>query len=66
MRICLNGESRELDSVKTAGDLLRAFDLDPKATAVEINREIIERGEYDRRELEDGDRVELVRFLGGG
>jgi thiamine biosynthesis protein ThiS len=66
MRIELNGKTTELDGVRTVGELIRSRDLKPRLVAVEHNGEIVPRDEFERRELQDGDRVEIVHFVGGG
>ncbi|MFZ1992429.1 MAG: sulfur carrier protein ThiS [Alphaproteobacteria bacterium] len=66
MRITLNGEPREVAAALTVEALLRAFDLDPKKVAVERNLEIVRRSEFSRLKIEDGDRLEIVHFIGGG
>ena len=66
MRILLNGETRELPTALTVEAMLRAFDLDPKKVAVERNLEIVRRSDFGRLMLADGDRLEIVHFIGGG
>ena len=66
MRITLNGEAREVGAALTVEALLRSFDLDPKKVAVERNLEIVRRSEFSRLRIEDGDRLEIVHFIGGG
>ena len=66
MRITLNGELREVAAALTVETLLRSFDLDPKKVAVERNLEIVRRSEFSRLKIEDGDRLEIVHFIGGG
>jgi thiamine biosynthesis protein ThiS len=63
----VNGESRALLPGSTVGDLLRALSLDPRMVVVEHNREILrDRAALDRVPLTDGDRIEIVHFVGGG
>jgi len=66
MRISLNGETHELAAALTIEALLRSFDLDPKKVAVERNLEIVRRSDYARLMITDGDRLEIVHFIGGG
>ena len=66
MRITLNGEPREVAAALTVEALLRSFDLDPRKVAVERNLEIVRRSEFSRLKIEDGDRLEIVHFIGGG
>lgn len=64
--IVLNGEERTVPAGRTAAGLLRDLELDPRGVVVEVNRDIVRREALDERELEAGDRVEVVRFVGGG
>ncbi|GAB7058043.1 MULTISPECIES: sulfur carrier protein ThiS [Paenibacillus] len=66
MRLIVNGEPREMDNVSTVAEMLAAFKLENKILVVELNKEIIERGTYNETRLNDGDRVEIVHFVGGG
>ncbi len=66
MQIQVNGEQRDYRIGLTVGDLLRELDLKQERVAVELNLEILERAEFDRRNLKEGDRVEILSFIGGG
>jgi thiamine biosynthesis protein ThiS len=66
LRISLNGESHEISTALTVEAMLRVFKLDPKKVAVERNLEIVRRSDYGRLMLADGDRLEIVHFIGGG
>ncbi|WP_333805965.1 sulfur carrier protein ThiS [Phenylobacterium sp.] len=66
MSLVLNGESRVMESVRTVAELVAALGLDARKVAVERNLEIVPRSLYDRTELADGDRLEIVHFIGGG
>jgi thiamine biosynthesis protein ThiS len=66
LSLVLNGESRVMEAVRTVADLVAALGLDARKVAVERNLEIVPRSLYDRTELTDGDRLEIVHFIGGG
>jgi thiamine biosynthesis protein ThiS len=66
LSLVLNGESRVMESVRTVAELVVALGLDARKVAVERNLEIVPRSLYDRTELADGDRIEIVAFIGGG
>jgi thiamine biosynthesis protein ThiS len=66
MRVQVNGQKQELADGATLGDLVARFELAPKRIAVEVNRDLVPRESYDRTVLKDGDRVEIVTFVGGG
>ena len=64
--ITVNGESRTMLADSTVLSLLEALGLNPRAVAVELNGEILGRDDFGGTKLSGGDRVELVRFVGGG
>jgi thiamine biosynthesis protein ThiS len=66
LTLVLNGEPRVLDAVSTVADLVAGLGLDPRKVAVERNLEIVPRSVYDTTGLVDGDRIEIVHFIGGG
>jgi thiamine biosynthesis protein ThiS len=66
MRIIINGEHRELDGPMTVKALLEQLELDSRRVAVEINRRILKRPDFDEVTVSDGDRLEVVHFVGGG
>jgi sulfur carrier protein len=66
MRLLLNGEERDVDGVVTIADLVDALGLDARKVAVERNLEIAPRSTYAETALADGDRIEIVTFIGGG
>ncbi len=66
VRITLNGEQRSLPGATTIDGLIERLALDRDAVAVERNREIVRRGQWLGTLLVDGDRVEVVHFVGGG
>lgn len=66
MRIEVNGEAREVDPGTTVGALLVQLGLGTTLVAVERNRDIVPRAQHASTELRDGDRIEIVHFVGGG
>ena len=65
MRIQVNGEERDTASA-TIAELIDELALDPRKVAVERNLEIVPRSLHGDTRLADGDRIELVQFVGGG
>ena len=65
MQVTVNGEFRTLEGPATVADLLRQMNIEGKI-AVEINREILPRSQFNRHEVRHGDVVEIVRAIGGG
>ena len=66
MRVELNGEPKELDEGTTLSALIEHLALAPERVAVELNREVVRRADWLSTQLSDGDRVEIVHFVGGG
>ncbi|WP_373008389.1 sulfur carrier protein ThiS [Hyphomonas sp.] len=70
MQITLNGEARQVNQGTTLSMLLEelseATGRDPRGIAVERNLEIVPKSEHAFTVLEEGDRLELVQFVGGG
>ncbi|TLY15181.1 MAG: sulfur carrier protein ThiS [Nitrospirae bacterium] len=66
MQILVNGERREVAVGTTVGDLLRELEIRPDRVAVEVNLEVLDRQEFTHRGLREGDRVEIISFMGGG
>jgi len=50
----------------TLAQLITELDLPPARIAVELNREVVRRNDWDATELRDDDRIEIVHFVGGG
>ena len=66
MRLLLNGEERDIAGIASIADLVAALGLDARKVAVERNLEIAPRSTYADTRLVDGDRIEIVTFIGGG
>lgn len=64
--LLVNGETRELAAGATLSALLIELGLEPKKMAIERNLEIVPKSLYAETELADGDRIEIVQFVGGG
>jgi len=66
MNLTINGEPRSVASPITLQQLLGELGLDGRKVAIERNREIVPKSTYDRVDLSDGDKLEIVHFIGGG
>ena len=66
MQVKINGEVRTLSSPLTLDALLKQLALDPRKLAVERNLEIVPKSAYGQTQLQDGDKLEIVNFVGGG
>ena len=66
MQVRINGESREVADGSTLSDLIDELSLAPQRIAIEVNQQIVRRDEWPQTVLSDGDRIEIVHFVGGG
>lgn len=63
--IKVNGKNYKIDSVNLL-KFIRSEKFDENKIAVELNGDIVKRGNYDQYILSDGDKIEIVCFVGGG
>ena len=66
MRLIVNGEPKDLDGVSTVASLVEHLGLKADRLAIELNREIVTRSDWQSTQLRDGDQLEIVHFVGGG
>ena len=65
MKVFVNGEPREVTETTLAG-LVTELDLPVARIAIELNRDVVRRSDWDSTMLKDDDRIEIVHFVGGG
>jgi len=65
MKLTINGEN-QVFSAETLGTLVEQLGMKPDRVAIELNREIVPREQWPQTQLHDGDRLEIVHFVGGG
>lgn len=66
MRITLNGDATDVPGALTVQALLLHLKIDARVVAVERNRVVVKRAQYDETTLAEGDEIEIVAFVGGG
>jgi len=66
MNILLNGEPKEIAANLAVAGLIAELGLTPERLAIEVNRRIIRRADWPSTTLAEGDKVEVVHFVGGG
>ncbi|KYH31825.1 sulfur carrier protein ThiS [Neomoorella mulderi] len=66
MRLKVNGEEREVAAGLTVAELLRQLGIESRYLALERNRQVVPRQDYATTVLEEGDELEIIRFVGGG
>lgn len=66
MKLILNGEPTGVPHDTTVSELIDICGLERQRVAVEVNGDIVARATFDDVRLHDGDKVEIVHFVGGG
>jgi sulfur carrier protein len=66
MLVTMNGEQTEIKEESTIAQLLEQLRIGRERVAVEVNRDIVPKAAYDSYILSDGDKIEIVHFVGGG
>lgn len=66
INIYVNGDARTWRSGATVEELLRELDIKTERVAVELNLEILDRAAFAQCQIKDGDRLEIMSFIGGG
>ena len=66
MNLTINGEGHQYDSALTIAELLAKLELDGTKVAIERNLEIVPKSTYGEVQLAEGDKLEIVHFIGGG
>lgn len=65
MEITVNGDKATIEKMSVLS-YLETLNIDPRRVAVELNLDILPKAEYEMTEINDGDRIEIVHFVGGG
>jgi thiamine biosynthesis protein ThiS len=66
MKLEINGEMRQVPACSNIRELLENLGIKPDRIAVELNRRIVRRNEWEGTALRELDRLEIVQFVGGG
>ena len=66
IHITLNGKPQEIKAGLTVTALLVKWKMKPELVTVEINENILQKLDYDSKEIKDGDKVEFIFYMGGG
>ena len=65
-KIQLNGDSYKINDGTNLSELLNKLKIQKNKVAIEVNGEIVEKNKYPNLILNKGDKVEIVKFIGGG
>ena len=66
MNVTVNGEIKELEAEVSLNRLLELFSLPQQRVAIELNREVVRRQDWETTIVHDDDKIEVVHFVGGG
>jgi thiamine biosynthesis protein ThiS len=66
MKLQINGESRDFNAALTLDSLIEQLSMKQDRVAVELNHELVPREQWSVTSLSEGDRLEIVHFVGGG
>ncbi len=66
MKLIINGAERDFPEVSTLSSLVEKLGMKSDRVAIELNRDIVPRDRWSQTNLSDGDRLEIVHFVGGG
>jgi thiamine biosynthesis protein ThiS len=66
MRLVINGLGQDAPALGTVADLARWLDLPAFGSAIELNGQVVRKPDHAATTLRDGDRLEVVRLVGGG
>ena len=66
MKIIVNGQHKDIDSSVNLRILIEKFCKNPARVIAELNGTVVKNQEWEKRNLKEGDTLELVNFVGGG
>ena len=66
MNVIINGETKEIPEEINLSRLLELFDLPSERIAIELNKEVVRKKDWETIQVGDGDRLEVIHFVGGG
>lgn len=66
LRIQVNGEPREVTADISLPELVESLELKPEQIAIELNQNVVRRAAWPATTLQEGDKIEIVHFVGGG
>ena len=66
MHVLINGETKEIPGGINVKALLELLSLPQQRIAIEINRDVIRRDDWEAMVVDENDRIEIIHFVGGG
>jgi len=66
MKVTVNGETKEFESGMSLQDIIAKLGIEEKVMAAAVNMEVVKKREWQKFSPKDGDKIELLHFVGGG
>ena len=66
MKVFINGETKEISGEINLSDLLEQFSLPRERIAVELNKQVVRKKDWETVKISDADKIEVIHFVGGG
>ena len=66
MKVFINGETKEIEKTLNHKQLLKRLSLPDERIAIELNKEVVRKKDWENIKINDADKIEIVHFVGGG
>jgi len=66
MRVSINGEAKEIPNEVNLSELLKNLSLPSERIAIELNKEVVRKRDWENVKVADADKIEIIHFVGGG
>ncbi len=66
MKVFVNGETREISREMNLQEFLKHFSLPDERIAVELNKEVVRKKDWENIKINNADKIEIIHFVGGG
>ena len=66
MRVLVNGETKEIPNEVNLSELLKNLSLPSERIAIELNKEVVRKKDWENAKVADADKIEIIHFVGGG
>ncbi len=66
MRVLVNGETKEIPNEVNLSELLKNLSLPSERIAIELNKEVVRKRDWENVKVADADKIEIIHFVGGG
>lgn len=66
MQVLINGETRQIENELNLRQLLEKLELPTERIAIELNKDVIRKKDWESIKISDADKIEIIHFVGGG